>query len=83
MAEEEKKNKEQRDLTGVLFKNDKRDKDTSPMYMGSCTIEGKKYYIAAWVNKSNDGTKTYMSLKFSEPKAESNDPTIPDDDLPF
>lgn len=81
MAEEKK---EQKDLTGVLFKNDKRDKDTSPLYMGNCTIEGKKYYISAWVNRSNDGTKQFMTLRFNEPKTnEINDPNIPPDDLPF
>lgn len=75
---------EQKELTGVLFKNEKRDKDTSPLYMGKCTIEGKLYYISSWVNKSNDGTKQFMSLRFSEPKSvETNDPIIPDDDLPF
>lgn len=78
------KSKEQKELTGVLFKNDKRDKDTAPLYMGKCMIKGEMLYISAWVNKSNDGTKTFMTLKFNEPKTnEINDTTISEDDLPF
>lgn len=47
-------------------------------------VNGKFYYVSGWVNKSNDGTKSFMSLRFNEPKTnEQNDPTVPEDDIPF
>lgn len=51
------------ELKGVLFKNDKKEKDTHPDYKGSAEVEGKKYWLAAWINTSKDDVK-YMSLKF-------------------
>lgn len=75
---------EQKELTGVLFKNEKMTNEKSPMYMGKCMVNGKFYYVSGWVNKSNDGTKSFMSLRFNEPKTnEQNDPTVPEDDIPF
>lgn len=51
-------------LTGVLFRNDRKESDKHPQYKGSCEIDGVQYWISSWMNESSKGVK-YMSLKFS------------------
>lgn len=53
---------EQKDLTGSLFKNDRKESDTHPDYKGSALIGGVDHWLDAWINVSKDGKK-YMSLK--------------------
>jgi len=57
---------EQKDNSGALFVNDKREKETQPNAKGSAMIGGVEYWVSAWTNTSSKGTK-YQSLKF-EPK---------------
>lgn len=80
---------EQRNMTGALFKNKNKRQDNHPDYTGSCTIEGKKLNIAAWLKTSGKGEK-YMSISFSEPQpgagtsTSTQRPPIDDsDDIPF
>ena len=57
------------DFQGVLFKNDKRDKESSPNYRGDCTIGGSEFWLSCWLKTSKKGT-SYMSLAFT-PKQEA------------
>ena len=50
--------------SGSLFKNDKRETDSQPHAKGSAQIEGVAYWVSAWTNQSDNGTR-YQSLKFS------------------
>lgn len=51
------------DNKGALFKNEKkREGKKDADYNGSITIEGKDYWLNAWLNESKDGKK-YMGLK--------------------
>lgn len=54
---------EQKDNTGSLFRNDKREKDTHAHARGSALIDGVEYWVDAWTNTTKDGGK-YQSLKF-------------------
>ena len=83
---------EQKDNSGVLFKNEKKTSDKAPDYSGSVVVDGKEKKIAAWVNKGKDGGKSYFSLKFEEPQqksgsggftSKSKSSASDDDDLPF
>lgn len=56
-------NYEQKDNSGALFANDKREKETQPNAKGSAMIDGVEYWVSAWTNTSSKGTK-YQSLKF-------------------
>lgn len=58
---------EQKDNSGALFKNAKKEKETHPDYQGECVVNGQKLRIAAWLKTSSKGTR-YMSLAFSEPQ---------------
>lgn len=59
----------QREMTGVLFKNEKRKSDRAPEYTGECTIDGKVLRIAAWLKDGRNGK--FMSIQFSEPQQQS------------
>lgn len=76
-------------LTGVLFKNDEKRDDKDRDYNGSCEIEGRKFWISAWINTSKQGRK-FMKLKFKaqdeKPAAAPETAPLPsdtDDGIPF
>lgn len=47
---------------GSLFKNDRKELDTHPDYNGSINIEGKEYWINAWVKESKKNGKKFFGL---------------------
>jgi hypothetical protein len=59
---------EQKELSGSLFKNDKREKDTHPNATGSALIGGVEYWVSAWTKKDKNGNP-WQSLAF-KPKIE-------------
>jgi len=54
---------QQRDNSGILGRNERREKETHPTHSGQCTIDGKSYWISAWVKEGRDGSK-FFSLAF-------------------
>jgi hypothetical protein len=50
------------DNSGILFRNDRKDKDTDRDYRGEATISGIEYWVSAWVKEAKNGSKF---LKFS------------------
>lgn len=76
---------EQRDNSGTLFKNEKREKDTHPNATGKAMIGGVMYYVSAW---TKDGAKgKFQSLSF-KPVDQAGAPTstapaAPDSGMPF
>jgi hypothetical protein len=84
---------EQRDLSGSLFKNDKREKDSHPNLTGTVMIDGKEYWASGWTKERNNGDK-WISLSFKPKEARQQLPgrrDYPepqydggiDDDVPF
>ena len=65
---------EQKNNTGALFLNDKKESDKHPDLTGNLIDnDGKKWRVAGWQNTSQKGNK-YISLKISEFQApQSND----------
>ena len=51
------------DDSGILFKNDRKEKDTHPDYQGSATIDGIEYWMSSWVKKSDKGSFMTFSFK--------------------
>ena len=59
---------EQKDMSGALFKNARKTKESHPDYRGDVTIEGHKYELVGWLRKSQKSGATFLSLKVSEPR---------------
>lgn len=86
---------EQRDNSGTLFKNEKKEKDSHPNMTGKAMIGGVLYYVSAWTKEGNKGK--FQSLSFKPVTGEVSAPpqdsqpsarTAPnfsdlDDDIPF
>lgn len=82
---------EQKDNSGSIFKNDRKETDKHPDSTGSALIGGVEYWVSAW-RKTPEGKKVYWSLAFT-PKDETQlprnetQPEIPqaelDDEIPF
>lgn len=60
---------EQRDNSGSLFKNDKKDGDKHPDRKGSAMIGGVHYWVSGWVKQDRNGNP-WMSLSF-QPKEQA------------
>lgn len=53
-------------MSGALFRNERKETEKQPDYTGECEVRGEKLRISAWLRESKNGKK-YMSLAFSEP----------------
>lgn len=51
---------------GALFKEQEKSSERAPDYKGSINVDGKDYWLSAWVKEAQSGRK-YMSLSV-EPK---------------
>jgi uncharacterized protein (DUF736 family) len=54
---------ETKDNTGVLFKNEKREGRQDPDYRGSALVDGKEYWLSAWINTAKKDNSKYMAIK--------------------
>ena len=78
---------------GALFKNGKKETDRHPDYTGRIDIDGKEYFLSAWIKEGKKGK--FMSLSrgkavdevIIETKEKSGGygqpPTDFDDEIPF
>ena len=77
-------------LRGALFKNQKRTEERQPEYTGNCEIDGKEYWVSAWVRESKNGQK-FFSMAYtpkeqpvtSSVTAVTSDVTNVNDSIPF
>lgn len=54
--------RERLDNSGALFRNDRKEKDTHPTHTGQALIDGREYWISAWVKEGQNGR--FFSLAF-------------------
>jgi hypothetical protein len=60
--------KEQRENSGVLFKNDRKQTDKQPDYVGALNVGGAEYELAAWIKQGEQ--KKFLSIVV-KPKPEA------------
>lgn len=56
---------------GILSRNTNRKSDSHPEFNGTINVEGKDYWLSAWVKEGNKGKFFSLSVKEKEPKAET------------
>ena len=54
---------EQRDNSGSLFVNDRKEQDNHPDRSGKAMIGGVMYYVSGWLKKTQSG-QPWLSLAF-------------------
>ena len=61
-----------KDLTGSLFRNQKKATEQHPGATGSCLIDGKEYWVSAWTKKDKNGAPWQsLAFKLKEEKKEA------------
>jgi hypothetical protein len=80
---------EQRDNSGSMFANKKKEQDNHPDRTGSIMVDGKEYWINGWLKKTQEG-ETWLSLsvkpkeaRTSAPAAQQRPQRRDDSDPPF
>lgn len=56
-------NFQHRELSGSVFKNDRKKHSNSPDYTGSALIDGVEYWVSGWIKDGARGK--WMSLAFN------------------
>lgn len=56
-----------KDMSGAIFRNQRKEKDTHPDRTGQCVVDGKEYWISGWMHEKNG--EPYMSIAFKPKEA--------------
>ena len=62
---------------GVLFKNDRKTKDSQPGYTGSLNVDGVEFFLDAWIKDGKSGKFFSVSIKRKDKQPEAQRPAAP------
>lgn len=53
---------------GVLFNNDRKQKQTHPDYKGTINVKGEEFWLSGWIKQGKKGDFISLSVEPKEPK---------------
>lgn len=65
---------EQKPNSGSLFANNRKTEESHPTHTGTALIDGKEYYINAWVKEGKEKRFFSMSFRPKQPKQAAPEP---------
>jgi hypothetical protein len=68
---------EQRDNSGSIFVNDRKEKDTHPDRTGTAMIDGAMYYVSGWLKQGSKGQFLSLAFKRKEEQQPREQRTVP------
>ena len=75
--------------SGMMARNENRKTDKHPEFSGSINVEGREFWLSAWIKERKDGSGRFFSLSV-KPKDGASAPAAPrpapadiDDEIPF
>lgn len=75
---------DKRDNSGILFKNDRKEQPNHSDYQGECIIDGKPYFMNAWIKDGKKGKFMSFAFKPKQARQQSAQEDRTDDDrIPF
>lgn len=61
---------EKKNMSGSLFKNTRKEKDSHPDYQGDLIIDGTHYWLSGWLKEGSQGKFFSLAVKPKEQRRE-------------
>ena len=69
--------------SGILSRNDRRESEKHPEFTGTINVDGKDYWLSAWVKERKDGSGKFFSLSVRAKEAKQPARRTVDEEIPF
>lgn len=63
--------------SGILSRNDRKEKETHPDFKGSINVEGREFWLSGWVKTKKDNSGKFFSLSIKPKDAQQAPPPRP------
>jgi hypothetical protein len=68
---------QERDNSGLLGLNDRKEKDSHPDHKGSCMIDGVEYWVSGWDKENQYGPFISLAFQRKDAKPDFQKGTVP------